>query len=146
MLLQQPLTSIVRFWNPECLSGPYWHNLPKDQTVKTGAEWTPEEDYLRMENVAYEIDTGAISAGPLPFLCWADAKALRQVMRKFKRRKQLRRDRILKRYLRRFDLTINTECPDFWPIVWFEDHPVPVRDFRQFCETRDVKLLIADPR
>ncbi|RAH48772.1 uncharacterized protein BO95DRAFT_460632 [Aspergillus brunneoviolaceus CBS 621.78] len=64
MLLQQPPTSIVRFWNPECLWGPYWHDLPKDQMVKTGAEWTPEGDYLRMENVAYEVDTGAISAGP----------------------------------------------------------------------------------
>ncbi|RAK77431.1 uncharacterized protein BO72DRAFT_105645 [Aspergillus fijiensis CBS 313.89] len=146
MLLQQPPTSIVRFWNPECLWGPYWHILPKDQMVKTGAEWTPDGDYLRMENVAYEVDTGAISAGPLPFLCWADAEALRKVMRKSKRRKQVRRDRTLKRYLRRFDLTINTECPEFWPIVWIEDHPVPVRDFRQFCETRDVKLLIADPR
>ncbi|RAH84600.1 hypothetical protein BO86DRAFT_396853 [Aspergillus japonicus CBS 114.51] len=146
MLLQQPPTSIVRFWNPECLWGPYWHHLPKDQMVKTGAEWRPEGDYLRMENVAFEIDTGAISAGPLPFLCWADATALGKATRKSKRRKQLRRDHTLKRYLRKFDLTINTECPEFWPWVWIENHPVPIRDFRQWCDTEDVKLLIADPR
>ncbi|KAE8419509.1 hypothetical protein BDV36DRAFT_294103 [Aspergillus pseudocaelatus] len=141
MLLQQPPNSIVCFWNPEDPDRPYSHHRG---TVDTHAKWTPNRDYIRMENVQYWVDIGAFSPGLLPFLCWVDPL----LMKKVRSRKTLARDAVLTQYVAQFDLTINTEDYDGYPtIIPDPDDPKPRKQawFPEWCKERDVTLLGGEP-
>ncbi|PYH83299.1 hypothetical protein BO82DRAFT_400691 [Aspergillus uvarum CBS 121591] len=138
MLLQQPPTDVVRFWNPKSPNIPIgWFADMAD----THAKWMPNKDHIRMENVAYWIDTGAFSPGPLPFLCWDDPS----IMRKAGGRRRLARNSILSEHLLRFDLTINTES--YGSGVWWGPANTPVKPstLKIWSHKEEVQLLQGEP-
>ncbi|KAE8334057.1 hypothetical protein BDV39DRAFT_198964 [Aspergillus sergii] len=137
MLLQQPPNSIVRFWNPERPPDrPYSH---RPGMFDTHARWTPNRDYIRLENVQYWVDAGTFAPSPLPFLFWVDP----MLMRKVRSRKRLARNTLLTQYVAQFDFTINTDCYGWMGVTPGLDDGNPIKQawFPEWCDNRDVTLL-----